>query len=229
MNLLLNRPSSNADVQSHIPYVGQVDVKIKKPLDLSIRIPEWVKPSQIRVQVNHTDRKADWDGRYAVVGEVKPGDTATMIFPIAQRTETVWIEKDRFTLVRKGNDVVANDPPGRICPLYQREHYRANSTRCRKARRFVSPEEINWRVASPEVGAVPVERSPALAGRAVDTVPFWSTLWSGCRRRQSYRVAGSEIPSDSGLPPETRASSAGAPCPSGFRPCEVLAGPLSKH
>ena len=144
VNLLLNRPSAWADVESHIPYLGRVDVKIKKPVDLSIRIPEWAKPSEVRVQVNDADREVDWDGRYAVVGEVSPGDITTMAFPITERTDTVWIEKERFTLVRKGNDVVAIDPPGRICPLYQREHYRVSSTRWRKAQRFVSREEIYW-------------------------------------------------------------------------------------
>ena len=144
VNLLLNRPSPWADVESHIPYVGQVDVKVKEPCDLSIRIPEWVQPREVRVQVNGEDRQVDWAGRYAVVGEVKPGDEAEMTFPIEERTDTAWIEKERFTLVRKGNDVVAIDPPGRICPLYQREHYRVSTARWRRMERFVSKEEIHW-------------------------------------------------------------------------------------
>ena len=144
VNLLLNRASPWADVDSHIPYVGQVDVKIKRPLDLSIRIPEWTKPGDVRVRVNGADRELGWDGRYAVVGDVVPGDVASMSFPIAERTDTVWIEKQQYTLVRKGNDVVAIDPPGRYCPLYQREHYRQNGTGWRKIQRFVSGEQILW-------------------------------------------------------------------------------------
>ena len=144
VNLLLNRPSKWADVESHIPYTGQVDVKVKQPVNLSIRLPEWVKPDEARVRVNDVDRRADWEGRYALVGAVVPGDVATMTFPIAERTNTVWIEKESYTLVRKGNDVVAIDPPGRACPLYQREHYRVNGTRWRKMDRFVSEEEITW-------------------------------------------------------------------------------------
>ena len=101
-----------------------------------------MKPSQTSVQVDDADRKADWDGRYAVVGEVKPGDLATITIPIAERTDTVWIEKERFSLVRKGNDVVP--PHGRICPLQQRKHYRVNSTRWRETDRFVSNKEVYW-------------------------------------------------------------------------------------
>ena len=144
VNLLMNRPSPWADVESHIPYVGRVDVKVKKPVDLSIRIPEWVKAGDVRVQVDALDRRIDWNGRHAVVGEVKPGDVATMTFPIGERTDAVWVEKEEYTLVRKGNEVVAIDPPGRICPLYQREHYRQDTTRWRQAGRFVSDENIYW-------------------------------------------------------------------------------------
>ena len=144
LNLLLNRASPWADVDSHVPYVGQVDVRIKESVELSIRIPEWVKHDEVRLRLNGNDHPMDRDGRYAEVGEVKPGDVATMTFPITERTDEVWIEKEKFTLVRKGNDVVAIDPPGRLCPLYQRDHYRRDSTRWQKIERFVSRERIYW-------------------------------------------------------------------------------------
>ena len=44
VNLLLNRASPWADLDSSIPYEGRVDLKIKQPCELSVRIPEWVKP-----------------------------------------------------------------------------------------------------------------------------------------------------------------------------------------
>ena len=109
-----------------------------------MRIPEWVTPAEVRVRVNGADREVGWQGRYAQVGEVKPGDVATMTFPIGERTDTVWIEKEKYTLVRKGNDIVAIDPPGRYAPLYQREHYRVDGTRWRAMPRFVSNERVYW-------------------------------------------------------------------------------------
>ena len=143
VNLLLNRASPWADVDSHIPYVGQVDVRVKQPVELWLRIPEWVQPAEAQVQVNGAARPINWQGRYAGVGAVKPHDVATLTFPISERVDTVYIEKERYTLIRKGNDVVAIDPPGQYCPLYQRAHYRVNSTRWRKIERFVSNEQID--------------------------------------------------------------------------------------
>lgn len=96
------------------------------------------------LQVNGAVREVSWEGRYAGVCDVKPGDVAAMHFPIAERTEPVWIEKEKYRLVRKGNEVVVMDPPGRYCPLYQRAHYRENGTRWRKIERFVSEEQIHW-------------------------------------------------------------------------------------
>ena len=144
VNLLLNRASPWADVDSHIPYMGQVDVRIKKALDLAVRIPEWVKPGETHCLVSGKERTLGLEGRYAQVGAVKPEDVVTLTFPIVEHTETVWVEKRErnYTLLRKGNEVLAIDPPGRIIPLFQREHYRENSTRWRKIERFVSTERL---------------------------------------------------------------------------------------
>ena len=144
VNLLLNRASPWADIDSYIPYKGQVDVKVKQPLNLAMRIPEWVRAGDVRCEVAGGARDLGWEGRYAKVGSVKPGDRVSLIFPIAERTDVVYVEKERYTLVRKGNEVVSIDPPGKYCPLYQRAHYRVDAPRWRKMERFVSDESIHW-------------------------------------------------------------------------------------
>ena len=140
VNLLLNRASPWADVESYIPYEGRVQVKVKQPLELSLRIPEWVAPEQARCEVDGQERKLGWNGRYAKVGNVGAGSIVRLTFPIAERSEVVWIEKRRYKIVRKGNEVVSIDPPGIKHPLYQREHFRADRARTRKVVRFVSSE-----------------------------------------------------------------------------------------
>jgi len=144
VNLLLNRASKWADVDSYIPYQGRVELTIKQPVELSVRIPEWVKPDEARCQVNGADRGVTWSGRYAQVGGVKPSDVVTLSFPIFERTDLMWIERQAYTLVRKGNEVVSIDPPGRYCPLFQRQHYRGDSPRWRRMTRFVSDGSIEW-------------------------------------------------------------------------------------
>jgi hypothetical protein len=144
VNLLLNRASPWADVESHIPYTGRVDLRIKTPCDVSLRIPEWVSPAETQCTVNGAPRQLGWQGRYAQAGDVKPKDVVVFTFPIAERTDIVHIEKERFALVRKGNEVVEIDPPGRHHPLFQRDYYRSAATRWRSAERYVTDRIIRW-------------------------------------------------------------------------------------
>ena len=144
VNLLLNRASKWADVESHVPYTGRVDVKVKQALDLEIRIPEWVRPDQAECTVDGEPRALSFDGRYARVGEVGNGQTVTMTFPISERTENRNIEGFDYTFIIRGNDVVHVDPPGQYYPLYRRGHYRLGKTLYRKVERFVSDIEFPW-------------------------------------------------------------------------------------
>lgn len=144
VNLLMNRASPWADVHSHIPYRGQVDVHVKATVALSVRIPEWVEPNQVHVTVNEAPRDATYDGRYAKLGHVGAGAQVVLAFPIEERTDEIFVEKRRYRVVRRGNDVVWIDPPGRYHPLYQRAHYRQDETRWFEVSRFVSDEWIDW-------------------------------------------------------------------------------------
>jgi hypothetical protein len=144
VNLLLNRASRWADVLSHIPYRGQVDVLVKEDLNLEMRLAEWVEPGEAGCTVDGTPRALTFEGRYAQVGPVLAGQTVTLTFPIPERTDRVIIEKRPYTLIRRGNEVVAIDPPGKNCPLYQRGHYRGGETLWKTSRRFVPDAEIPW-------------------------------------------------------------------------------------
>ena len=144
VNLLLNRPSKWADVHSCIPYEGRVDVRVKEACRLKVRIPEWVQPSETICRLGDGERRLEWEGRYAVVDSVSEGDLVQIRFPIAERVKEVEIEKCHYILTMKGNDVVHMDPPGRFCPFYQRDHYREDVVRWKKATRFVSDELLYW-------------------------------------------------------------------------------------
>ena len=99
---------------SHIPYAGQVDVAVKKACALRVRIPEWTQSGEVRCTVNGEARPLNWDGRYALIGEVREGDLVSVCFPIAERTAEVNIEKHCYTLILRGSEVVKIDPPGQF-------------------------------------------------------------------------------------------------------------------
>ena len=65
-------------------------------------------------------------------------------FPIAERTVKERIGGVNFTMVVKGNTVVAIDPPGKNCPLYLRAKYRKNQTLTKNVNRFASEQAVEW-------------------------------------------------------------------------------------
>ena len=145
VNLLLNRSSPWADIDSHIPYRGQVDVKVKHPLDrCEVRIPAGTRPEDAVYAVDGERRNARWDGRYCAAGPIKPGQTVSVCFPLGTTDELAYLEKVPHTYTLKGTTVIDVDPPGRDGAIYRRERYRQDETRWKKVTRFVPEREFRW-------------------------------------------------------------------------------------
>ena len=146
VNLLLNRASPWADLDSYIPSEGRVDLTIKEPCSPQVRIPEWVQPAETSCTVGGQERKLGWEGRYALVGAVRPKDVVTLRFPIAEREVTETIMGESLTMVIRGNDVVSMEPPGDYYPFYQqRGRYREGKTLRVNRQRFVAAGPTHWR------------------------------------------------------------------------------------
>jgi hypothetical protein len=144
VNLLLNRASRWADVASYIPYQGRVEVRMKQTADLEVRIPEWAPLDLVQCEVDGQARKLAFAGRYARTGRAEKGQAVALRFPIEERTDQVRIQGTEYTVVRRGNDVVSIDPPGRYFPSYDRGHYRTGQPLYQKVLRFVSREDFEW-------------------------------------------------------------------------------------
>ncbi|MCC7351839.1 MAG: hypothetical protein IT446_14865 [Phycisphaerales bacterium] len=142
IHLLLNRASTWADIDSHIPYRGQVDIRIKCDCDIALRIPEWAIPAQCRMFVNQTAASPAWENRYMVIKGVKEGMKLTWQCPIHERTESHRIVEKEYRVIVRGSDIVHIDPPGVHHPLFNRPHYRSADTRWRTVNRFVSDQVI---------------------------------------------------------------------------------------
>lgn len=147
VNLLLNRASEWADVYSHIPYQGKVEVKVKTPLQtVLVRMPEWVtaKDPGLTALTNGHAVNFHWEGRYLNLGSARPGDTIAVNFPIPRRQTKVRIGGVDYTLDIKGNTVVNIDPPGQNGPFYQRSYYLAERAPVRKVERFIPADPVVW-------------------------------------------------------------------------------------
>jgi hypothetical protein len=144
VNLLLNRASAWADVDSFIPYEGRVDIKMKKPEWLFVRIPEWVRQDQVQFAAGGKRLPLAWEGRYASPGKIAAGRSVTLTFPISETTLRERIGSLDATLVLRGSTVVAISPEGTYRPLYQRAAYRTGVTKWKEVERFVPEKGIEW-------------------------------------------------------------------------------------
>ncbi len=142
VNLLLNRASPWADIESHLPYTGRVDIRIKQAVNLKIRIPDYVSLNDFTCKLNDKKAEVTWEGRYACIGEVASDTIVTITFPLNEKVERIWNEGQKYTVTFKGHDVVEISPPGVIHPLYRRDHYRENSTRFKKCEQFCFTGDI---------------------------------------------------------------------------------------
>ena len=147
VNILLNRADEWADLHGCIPYEGRVDLKVKQSLqDVRLRLPEWVATGDKAVRCTVADKPCElkWEGRYVNIGAAIPGDRIELTFPISMRTIKEKVAGTDYTLRIKGNTVVAIDPPGRNCPLFQRAHFKQDKAPWQTVPRFVTAERIVW-------------------------------------------------------------------------------------
>ena len=155
VNLLLNRASQWADVDSWLPYEGRVTITTKTTKDaLLVRVPEWVDQHKVECKVNGEKQKVTWSGNYLNAGAVKRGDKVSVEFPMERRTvsaeipvlltregeEETW-EKKKCTVTLKGNTVIEIEPSLKY-PLAEHEKYRADKAPMKKVTRFVSKERF---------------------------------------------------------------------------------------
>jgi hypothetical protein len=121
VNLLLNRTSEWLDVHSYLPVLGKVVLKIKKARKVAVRLPEWVTSSAVNTTVGRQPVKPSSLGRYLAIEGLQAGDEIELTFPVPERTLHRVLGRRPYKLTIKGSNVVAIDPPGVACPLYQRQ------------------------------------------------------------------------------------------------------------
>lgn len=144
VNLLLNRASPGADVNSYLPNEGRVEIMMKKALPLAVRLPSWIDKRQVTCRINGKDFKVKWNERYAKCAALNPGDRVEFDFPIKERTVQLEIGEVDATLTVRGNTVVDIEPDGMNHPLYQREKWRTDVTAMKKVTRFIPDRTYDW-------------------------------------------------------------------------------------
>ncbi|MFH2068116.1 MAG: hypothetical protein ABII89_01460 [Candidatus Omnitrophota bacterium] len=120
INMLLPRNSRYANIISHEPRKGKLEIVLRQNCRLQILIPEWVNKEQVSISVNGKIRANRWTGFQLLIEDVGINQKAVITYPLRSitLTEKSGLRKYRTSWV--GSTVISIDPSGRRVPLYQR-------------------------------------------------------------------------------------------------------------
>jgi hypothetical protein len=160
VNLLLNRASEWADLESWLPYEGRFVLRNKTAKKAYIRIPKWVDKKALRCHVNDKLVSAPhFLNAYLLIEDLKPRDVVTVEFPVPETTERYreMSYKQEYTCQFRGSTLVDISPQGdrpartvdlsddgdrfpvmKGYPIYQRDHFKAKKAPSVKKQQFVS-------------------------------------------------------------------------------------------
>ena len=137
-----------------LPYAGCVVIRNEKAERISVRIPGWLNPRQVRFQIGEREAAPFFVGRYAVFTCLKPGDTIALTFAVPEFTyawitqERAWKSQTTYKMTFRGStlvDISPRDTSARAYPLYLRDHMKADKAPMKKTVRYVAPKRIvNW-------------------------------------------------------------------------------------
>jgi hypothetical protein len=152
VNLLLNRASPWLDVDSYLPYRGQVVLHNKLAHTLLIRLPYWVERQKLTCVSNDRAMASTLVGNHLLLQGLQPGDRVQITFPLTEVTERYTIGDTLYTATVRGSTVVdiqprATDQAGEqnAYPFFVREHLRNTTAPMHLVQRFIA-DSLNMRV-----------------------------------------------------------------------------------
>lgn len=147
VNLHFDKLLPQAEIRCYQPYKGLLTIDLKKACKVSVRIPEFVQPSDMKAESAGEAVKATIRGNYLELGARRAGEKIVVTYPLSIRDEEETIGNPgyrhyRYRVTWKGDTVVRMTPLGENaatgysdfdkklvpvyygsdgpCPLYQR-------------------------------------------------------------------------------------------------------------
>ena len=98
--------------------VGRLQIKVKQPRHLKVRIPEFVAAGQMLVRINGQPTIPREDHAFLDLGPVRAGDRVEVFYPLKARTTEERLAPGVFRFRWRGATVVGASPEQKIRPLF---------------------------------------------------------------------------------------------------------------
>ncbi len=134
VNLAFSRDSEWVEVISYRDYEGKVVFIIHDAPVLHLRIPDWVRHSEVKVFVDGVKKstifpparvwgeKPQWEKDYIKIEGLSEGQVVTVKYPLRRMEELEVVDRKVYRVVWKGDTVIKIWPKGKLYPIYQREY-----------------------------------------------------------------------------------------------------------
>jgi hypothetical protein len=117
VNLHIDKLLPQAEIRGFQPFKGLLTIQIKEACAVRVRIPDFVEPKGMAVDVNGAKMQPRVFGNYLELGNRAQGDTIRVTYPLPLTTEEAEIGNPgfrhyRYRVTWKGDTVVRMEPLG---------------------------------------------------------------------------------------------------------------------
>ncbi len=120
VHLGFSRSTPHVEVIAHEPWAGRLEVYVRSPRRLLVRMPWYVLPGEISTHIDGTVVSAARRGSYVVFEPLQPGQHVVIEYPLHQRTRSYEIAGRSYSARWLGNTVIEIEPAGERYPIYRR-------------------------------------------------------------------------------------------------------------
>jgi hypothetical protein len=119
VHLGITRDSPWAQVISYEPAEGRLEVMVREPLVLRLRVPSWAVPDSLTLAVDGVPREPRRGGGYVLVDEVPAGSRVTLGYRLVEREEGFTVNDETTLAYWRGGSVHDVLPDRGPAPIYQ--------------------------------------------------------------------------------------------------------------
>jgi hypothetical protein len=117
VNLHIDKLMPQAEIRGYQPFKGLLTIQLKQACAVRVRVPDFVEPKNVAVEVNGVNVVAKVFGNYLELGPRAQGDSLRVAYPLPLSTEEEEIGNPgfhhyRYRVTWKGDTVVRMEPIG---------------------------------------------------------------------------------------------------------------------
>jgi len=115
VNLHLDKLLPQAEIRCYQPYQGLLTIQLKESSQVKVRVPDFVKPTAIKVESTSSNVEFKTLGNFLDLGPQRAGDTIRVTYPLPIFQEEISVgnpgfRQYRYRVTWKGDTVVKMEP-----------------------------------------------------------------------------------------------------------------------